>query len=83
MREGTAAAGGVATRRKAGGGVTTHQTMRRNAISGHEPPTTGERNDAKSGNSTTGGIGQGRAQTKKYILFSLESENNSVFLESY
>jgi hypothetical protein len=65
MREATAVADGVVTHRKAAGGVTTRQTMRRSAISGHEPPTTGEESDAKSGNSTTGETGQGRDQTKK------------------
>jgi hypothetical protein len=70
MREETAAAAdGVVTHRKAAGGVTTRQMMRRSAISGHEPPTRGERNDAKSGNSTTGGIVQGRTRNKKYGTF--------------
>jgi hypothetical protein len=64
MREATAVADGVVTHRKAAGGVTTRQMMRRSAISGHEP-TTGEGNDAKSGNSMIGGTGQGRDQTKK------------------
>jgi hypothetical protein len=64
MREATAVADGVVTPRKAAGGVTTHQTMRRSAISGHEPQTTGERSDAKSGDSTTGGTVQGRTRNK-------------------